>query len=226
MGQSPRMVLAQKDDGLNHFSAEIDHLLLTSCVTNVNLPEARAQPPRLRLSKAQVRRAVLAVMSDGPTAQASQWLEKDDGKTLDDRTSTKPLPQRNQPIQAFLFDGPNKTLRMRIAVRSTERSLVMPTRLEQLTNRKTPFPIAVANQDAVAVQHALARCGQLADNSAYEGLAEEVGGRQRVPMRSNPALARNAFGARAARHGTLRRVHRRDSTGAPYFPESASHALR
>ena len=97
------MVLAQKDDGLNHFSAEIDHLLLTSCVTNVNLPEA--QPPRLRLSKAQVRRAVLALMSDGPTAQASQWLEQDDGKTLDDRTSTKPLPNGISPSRhSFLTD--------------------------------------------------------------------------------------------------------------------------
>ena len=60
---------------------------------------------------------------------------------------------------AFLLDGPNKTLRMRIAVRATERCLAHAhtRRLEQLTNRKTALPIAVADQDAESVEHALVR---------------------------------------------------------------------
>ena len=62
-------------------------------------------------------------------------------------TPEVPLTQRNHPIQAFLFDGPNKALRMRIAVRGTERCLdhAHPRRLEALTNRNTPLPIAVAD---------------------------------------------------------------------------------
>ena len=40
-----------------------------------------------------------------------------------ERPSEVPLTQRNQPIQTLLFDGPNKALRMGIAVRGTERCL-------------------------------------------------------------------------------------------------------
>jgi hypothetical protein len=40
-----------------------------------------------------------------------------------ERTPEVSLTQRHRPIQAFLFDGPHKALRMRIAVRSTERCL-------------------------------------------------------------------------------------------------------
>jgi hypothetical protein len=40
-----------------------------------------------------------------------------------ERTPEVSLTQRNQPIQAFLFDGPHKALRMRIAVRGTKRCL-------------------------------------------------------------------------------------------------------
>ena len=89
-----------------------------------------------------------------------------------ERAPEVPLTQRNQPIQAFLFDRPNKPLRMRIAVRSTERCLDHPhtRRLEQLSNRKTPLPIAVADQDAVSVEHALVRRCELADYLPYEGL--------------------------------------------------------
>ena len=48
---------------------------------------------------------------------------------------------------------------MRIAVRGTERCLAHAhtRRLEQLTNRKTALPIAVADQDAESVEHALVR---------------------------------------------------------------------
>ena len=76
------------------------------------------------------------------------------------------------PTQAFLFDGPNNALRLGIAVRGTERCLdhAHTRRLEQLMNRKTPLPIAVADQDAVSVEHTLARSGELAYDLAYEGL--------------------------------------------------------
>jgi hypothetical protein len=89
-----------------------------------------------------------------------------------ERTPEVPFTQRNHPIQAFLFDGPNEAFRMRIAVRGTERNLdhAHTRRLEQLPNRKAPLPIAVADQDAVAVEHALVRRGQLADNLTYKGL--------------------------------------------------------
>jgi hypothetical protein len=40
-----------------------------------------------------------------------------------ERAPEVPLTQRNHPIQAFLFDRRNKPLRMRIAVRGTERCL-------------------------------------------------------------------------------------------------------
>ena len=80
------------------------------------------------------------------------------------------LTQLNYPIQAFLFDGPHKALRIRIAVRGAERGLdhAHTRRLEQLTNRKTPLPIAVADQDAGSVEHALARRGELAYDLAYK----------------------------------------------------------
>ena len=89
-----------------------------------------------------------------------------------ERTPEMPLTQRNDPIQAFLFDGPNKALRMRIAVRGTERGLdhAHTRRLEQVSNRKTPLPIAVADQEAVSVEHALACSGELAYDLEYEGL--------------------------------------------------------
>jgi hypothetical protein len=59
-----------------------------------------------------------------------------------------------------------------LAVRGTERCLdhAHTRRLEQLTNRNTPLPIAVADHDAVAVEHALVRSGELAYDLAYEGL--------------------------------------------------------
>src|SRR5207344_221014 len=43
-------------------------------------------------------------------------------------------------------------------------------RLEQLTNHTTPLPVAVADQDAVSLENALVRSGQLANDLAYEGL--------------------------------------------------------
>ena len=80
-----------------------------------------------------------------------------------ERTPEVLLTQRNHPIQAFLFDGPHKALRMRIAVRGTERCLdhAHTRRLQQVSNRNTPLPIAVADQEAVSVEHALARSGEL-----------------------------------------------------------------
>ena len=61
---------------------------------------------------------------------------------------------------------------MRIAVRGTERCLdhAHARRLEQFSNRNTPLPIAVADQEAVSVEHALARSGELAYDLEYEGL--------------------------------------------------------
>ena len=72
------------------------------------------------------------------------------------------LTQRNHPIQTLLFDRPNKALRMRITVRGTERCLdhAHTRRLEQVSNRNTPRPIAVADQEAVSVEHALARSSE------------------------------------------------------------------
>ena len=94
------------------------------------------------------------------------------GHELGERATEMPLTERNHPIQAFLFDGPNKPLRMRIAVRRPKRCLddAHTRRLEQIPNREAPLPIAVADQDAVSVDHAVGRGGELACDLEHEGL--------------------------------------------------------
>ena len=88
-----------------------------------------------------------------------------------ERTSEVPLTQRNDPIQAFLFDGPNKALRMRIAVRGTERCLdhAHTRRLEQVSNRETHSDRGRRSR-AVSVEDALAGSGELTYGLEYGGL--------------------------------------------------------
>jgi hypothetical protein len=69
---------------------------------------------------------------------------------LGERTAEVPLTKRNKAVQAFLFDGANKPLRVRIAVRRAERcpDYSHTGRLKQVSNRGTPLPIAIADQEA------------------------------------------------------------------------------
>ena len=69
---------------------------------------------------------------------------------------------------SFLIEQP---LRVRIGVRRSERCTAHThTRLEQLPNGGAPFLIAVADQEASSVEHAVARIGELAYDLEHESL--------------------------------------------------------
>ena len=136
-----------------------------------------------------------------------------------------PLTQPNQPIQAFLFDRPNKALRMRSAVRGTQRCLnhAHTRRLEQLTNRNTPLPIAVADQDAVAIEHVLVRSGELPDDLPYEGLVwMRRGADERNAAGVQFDHKQRVVGDQAADGPDLRREEVRGQYRVPMCPELSS----
>jgi hypothetical protein len=73
------------------------------------------------------------------------------------------LTQRNEAVQALFLDRANKPLRMRIAVWRARRcpGHAHTGRLEQLPNGRAPLSISVADEEALPVEDAVARVGEL-----------------------------------------------------------------
>ena len=91
-------------------------------------------------------------------------------------TAEVALPHRNEAVQAFRFNGANKPFRMRIAVRGAERCPddAHGGRLEQLSHRRTPPPMAFANQESLCAEHAVARIRELSHDLPHEGVHPDV----------------------------------------------------
>ena len=70
----------------------------------------------------------------------------------------------HQAVEAFFFDGPAKSFRVRIAVRGAVRRLndANPCGRQRVLTRHTPFRIAVTDQHAVTGEHAIVGMGQRA----------------------------------------------------------------
>jgi hypothetical protein len=82
---------------------------------------------------------------------------------LRESTTEVALTQGNDAVQAFFFDRANKPLRVGIAVRRTKRcpGHAHTRRLEQMSNGGAPLPISVADQEALPVEHAVGRIGEM-----------------------------------------------------------------
>jgi len=74
------------------------------------------------------------------------------GYKLGNHASQMSLPQRDHAREALLLDRPNKPLGIRVAVRRPERRPNDPNSLpvEKLQHATTPFPVAIADQHAIA----------------------------------------------------------------------------
>jgi len=68
------------------------------------------------------------------------------------------LPEDHETIETLSFDGADKPFRIRVAVGGVVRRLddAYPRSRQRLAKRFAPFRIAVTNQDAVALQCAIA----------------------------------------------------------------------
>ena len=91
---------------------------------------------------------------------------------FDERATEVSLAQRDQPVQAFLLDRADQSLRVCIAVRRSKRDLdgADARDLEHIPNVGAPFPVAVADQDSLLAEHAVGRIGERANNLPHERL--------------------------------------------------------
>jgi len=73
------------------------------------------------------------------------------------------LAEQDQPVEAFLFDGPHESFRIGIAVRCSRRCSNDPNVLmfQQGLDRAAPLGIAVADQKSPRSHHAVHRVGHL-----------------------------------------------------------------
>jgi len=71
-----------------------------------------------------------------------------------ERSAQVGFPKDDDPIQAFLLDRPDKSLRVRIAVGCLKRRLHDPDADigQGLAERRAPFGISIADQDSVALR--------------------------------------------------------------------------
>src|SRR4029453_15445790 len=71
-----------------------------------------------------------------------------------DRPSEVPLADRNHPIETFLLDRSDESFRVCVRIRRLERCLphAEASLGQQPLHLSTPFPIAIADQDAVIAQ--------------------------------------------------------------------------
>ena len=83
---------------------------------------------------------------------------------LGERPPQVPLTERDDAIQAFLFDGAYEPLRMRIAIGRHERCPNQPeaSRSEEALDRGAPLPIAIADQHAIPAEDPINIVGQVA----------------------------------------------------------------
>ena len=76
-----------------------------------------------------------------------------------ERSTQVRFSQDDDPIQAFLFDRPDETFRVRVAVGRLKRRLhdTNAAVSQGLAERGAPFRVPVADEDPVATEHTVIR---------------------------------------------------------------------
>jgi hypothetical protein len=89
-----------------------------------------------------------------------------------ERSAQVGFPKDDDPIQAFLLDRPDKSLRVCIAVGRLKRRLHDPDADigQGLAERCAPFGISIADQDPVAPEDTVIRAGQHTSDLEHEGV--------------------------------------------------------
>jgi len=82
------------------------------------------------------------------------------GLELGKRTMEVPLSERDEVVEAFLFDGTDEALRVCAAVRRPERYPHDPhaSRFEDASDSGTPLAVTVADQKSLFLQHTVGIC--------------------------------------------------------------------
>ena len=80
------------------------------------------------------------------------------------------LPQRNHPVETLALNRSYEPFRVRIDVGRMKRTLHDSDAglFKEPSNRWTPLPVSITDQEAVADQHALIHCGERATDLTHE----------------------------------------------------------
>lgn len=87
-----------------------------------------------------------------------------------ERSSQVAFPEGNHSTETLVLDRAHKSLGVSVRVGRLKRGLhdSDPRRRQELPNRRRPFPVAIADQHAMANQRALIRSGERATDLAHE----------------------------------------------------------